>query len=222
MRKCDPLDQPTADKSAIKCFDCPYLTEMARLESQSVVRVEEISKKRTTKQYIQNLWRVHPRERWQTTLYRAAKKRFDCTKIWSRRIRHFLNLGTVFFSTQIRADGALRVVWRVVSKRCYFGELNQFRAVKNKHLRLQKYPDSCEPGLKHTVETVDCQQSLGIIARVCMLNATEQGKRAREKTERIDGSVYFFCLCTSSLLDWLLFRVLLSLNPTDWTCTASV
>ena len=142
MRKFDPLDEPTADKSAIKCFDCPYLTEMARLESQSVVRVEEISKKRTTKQYIQNLWRVHPRERWQTTLYRAAKKRFDCTKIWSRRIRHFLNLGTVFFSTQIRADGALRVVWRVVSKRCYFGELNQFRAVKNKHLRLQKYPDS--------------------------------------------------------------------------------
>lgn len=45
MRKFDPLDVPTADKSAIKCFDCPHLTEMTRLGSQSVVRVEEISKK---------------------------------------------------------------------------------------------------------------------------------------------------------------------------------
>ena len=45
MRKFDPLDEPTADKSAIKCFDCPHLTEMTRLGSQSVVRVEEISKK---------------------------------------------------------------------------------------------------------------------------------------------------------------------------------
>ena len=45
MRKFDPLDEPTADKSAIKCFDCPHLTEMTRLGSQSVVRVEEVSKK---------------------------------------------------------------------------------------------------------------------------------------------------------------------------------
>ena len=45
MRKFDPLHEPTADKSALKCFDCPYLTAMTRLESQSVVRVEEMSKK---------------------------------------------------------------------------------------------------------------------------------------------------------------------------------
>lgn len=81
------------------------------------------------KQYIQNLWRVHPRERWQTALYRAAKKRFDCTKTWSTRMRHFWTW-VIFFFTQIRAGGALRVVWRVVSRRCGFGELNQFRAVK--------------------------------------------------------------------------------------------
>ena len=135
----------------------------------------------------------------------------------------FLFCFVLFFPRFVRTE-LLRVVWRAVSKRCGFGELNQFqfqfRAVKKKHLRLQKYPDWCEPGLRHTVETVDCQQSLGIIAPVCMLNASEQGKRAREKTEREDGSLYFFCLCTSSLLDWLLFRVLLSLNPTDSTCTA--
>ena len=89
----------------------------------------------------------------------------------------------VLFLPRFVRTELLRVVWRAVSKRCGFGELNQFRAVKKKHLRLQKYPDSCEPGLRHTVETVDCQQSLGIIARVCMLNASEQGKRAREKTE---------------------------------------
>ena len=45
MRKFDPLHEPTADKSALKCFDYAYLTEMTRLGSQSVVRVEEISKK---------------------------------------------------------------------------------------------------------------------------------------------------------------------------------
>ena len=45
MRKFDPLHEPTADKSALKCFDYAYLTEMTRLGTQSVVRVEEISKK---------------------------------------------------------------------------------------------------------------------------------------------------------------------------------
>ena len=129
-----------------------------------------------------------------------------------------------FVFTQIRANGAFKSCLESGFKTMRFRWVESISISiscgKKKHLRLQKYPDWCEPGLRHTVETVDCQQSLGIIARVCMLNASEQGKRAREKTEREDGSLYFFCLCTSSLLDWLLFRVLLSLNPTDSTCTA--
>ena len=107
----------------------------------------------------------------------------------------FLSLFVFFrFLPRFVRTELLRVVWRAVSKRCGFGELNLFRAVKKKHLRLQKYPDLFEPGLRHTVETVHCQQSLGIIARVCMLNASERGKRAREKTEREGGSLFLLSL----------------------------
>ena len=240
MRKFDPLHEPTADKSALKCFDYAYLTEMTRLGTQSVVRVEEISKKELRNNTFK-LLKGSP-----------SGKMTDCLLLYIVLLKRglivlrpgphecdILNLGIVFFFfclffrlfvlfcfvfTQIRADGAFKSCLESGFKTMRFRWVESssisISSGKKKHLRLQKYPDWCEPGLRHTVETVDCQQSLGIIARVCMLNAREQGKRAREKTEREDGSLYFFCLCTSSLLDWLLFRVLLSLNPTDTTCTA--
>ena len=109
-----------------------YLTEMTRLGGQSVVRVEEISKKRTTKQYIQTSegFTLGKGDR---LLYIVLLKRglivlrpgpHECDICEPGYFLFFL------FFTQIRADGALRVVWRAVSKRCGFGELNLFHAVK--------------------------------------------------------------------------------------------
>ena len=171
-----------------------YLTEMTRLGGQSVVRVEEISKKRNYGTIHSNLWRVHPRERWQTALYSAAKKRLDCTKTWSTRMRHLWTwvFSFLFFFYPDSCGRSFKSSLESGFKTMRFRWIESISCGKKKHLRLQKYPDSCEPGLRHTVETVDCQQSLGIIARVCMLNASERGKRAREKTEREGGSLFFF------------------------------
>ena len=128
MRKFDPLDEPTADKSALKCFDYAYLTEMTRLGSQSIVRVEEMSKK--------ELWNNTFKTSEGFTLGKGDRLLYiELLKrglIGLRPGPHECDIfepGYIFF-TQIRAGGALRVVWRVVSRRCGFGELNQFRAVK--------------------------------------------------------------------------------------------
>lgn len=150
MRKFDPLHEPTADKSALKCFDYAYLTEMTRLGSQSVVRVEEISKKELRNNTFK-LLKGSP-----------SGKMTDCLLLYIALLKRglillrpgphecdILNLGIVFFFLSfffvflfcfvlflprfVRTE-LLRVVWRAVSKRCGFGELNQFqfqfRAVK--------------------------------------------------------------------------------------------
>ena len=146
MRKFDPLHEPTADKSALKCFDHAYLTEMTRLGTQSVVRVEEISKKEVRNNTFK-LLKGSP-----------SGKMTDCLLLyivlrvltWSTRMRYFepgycffffffvfffvfLFCFVLFLPRFVRTE-LLRVVWRAVSKRCGFGELNQvqfqFRPVK--------------------------------------------------------------------------------------------
>ena len=152
MRKFDPLHEPTADKSALKCFDHAYLTEMTRLGTQSVVRVEEISKKEVRNNTFK-LLKGSP-----------SGKMTDCLLLYIVLLKRglivlrpgphecdILNLGIVFFfffflfflvflfcfvfflPRFVRTE-LLRVVWRAVSKRCGFGELNQvqfqFRPVK--------------------------------------------------------------------------------------------
>lgn len=122
MRKFDPLHEPTADKSALKCFDYAYLTEMTRLGTQSVVRVEEISKKELRNNTFK-LLKGSP-----------SGKMTDCLLLYIVLLKRglivlrpgphecdILNLGIVFFClffrlfvlfcfvfTQIRADGAFK------------------------------------------------------------------------------------------------------------------
>lgn len=171
-----------------------YLTEMTRLGGQSVVRVEEISKKRTTEQYIQTSegFTLGKGDR---LLYIVLLKR---GLIVLRPGPHECDIcepGYFLFFSFFYPDSCGRSFKSNLEsgfKTMRFRWIESISCGKKKHLRLQKYPDSCEPGLRHTVETVDCQQSLGIIARVCMLNASERGKRAREKTEREGGSLFSF------------------------------